>query len=331
MSKINVIFKTDGDQVKTTTLSTNFDLSEFKSAATTLFGSIENFRFLVKGKQLNIDDASKFKEQHNLFHDNCVVQLVKCMKGGYPPLHELVARIHREIPNTFKANTTNTRVQCVACMDTNECMKFNCPSCSHAHVLCTECSIQYFTINELEMKCFSCSKRVDYHAVFKNSPNFIAMLDELQEMYETVKNIDCQICNCGELQINETLYSKQYCNSCKRWYCFFCNNTWNDAHMQNAQYTCHNNCVYENAITFDMVQLGLRCDSSWTEVPNRRTCPKCRTLGSYGNACQMHTCHQCKHQFCFICLRDESVCNYGKDKKCTLASQSYGIFPKSCS
>lgn len=83
MSKINVIFKTQGGQIKTTTLSTNFDLSEFKSAATALFGSIENVVFLVKGKKLNTEDASKFKEQHNLFYDNCVIQLVQRMKGGY--------------------------------------------------------------------------------------------------------------------------------------------------------------------------------------------------------------------------------------------------------
>lgn len=82
MSRINVIFKTQGGQIKTGILSAKCDLSEFKSVAVTLFGSIENVRFLVKGKQLQTEDASKFKAQQDLFHDNCVVQLVQRMKGG---------------------------------------------------------------------------------------------------------------------------------------------------------------------------------------------------------------------------------------------------------
>ena len=322
---MNVIFKTQSGKIEPATLS-RIDLAEFRAVAERLFGSIENVRFLVKGQQINTDDASKFLEKKDLFREKCVIQLVQRMKGGYPPLHELLKQIHSAVPNTFKANANNGKAKCVACLDTKSCLQFNCPSCNHVHILCTDCAVQYFTLNELSLKCFSCQKVVDYHRIFANSASFVQMLDELQEMHDTVKNLDCQICLCGELQVNATLYSKQSCDNCKRTYCFFCNNQWDDQHMKNDQYTCHYNCQYENAITFELVDL--RGNSS-VKVPNRRTCTKCRALGSYGDACQMHTCLMCKHQFCFICLRDQPICNYNSDKKCTLAYQNYSIFPKS--
>ena len=324
-SKMNVIFKTQSGQIQPARLS-RIDLAEFKSVAQKLIGSIENVRFLVGGKQINTDDAAKFNEQKNLFKENCIIHMVQRMKGGYVPFHELLKQIHSAIPSTFKTNTNNGRAQCVACTETKSCLQFKCPSCNYVHTLCVDCAILYFTVNELTLKCFSCQKVVDYHRVFANSASFVKMLDDLQEMYDIVKNLDCQICLCGELQVNATFYSKQTCENCKRTFCFFCNNQWNDQYMKNDQYTCHYNCQYENAITFELV--NLRGNDS-VKVPNRRTCPKCRALGSYGDACQMHTCRLCAHQFCFICLRDQSVCMYNSDKKCTLAYQNYSIFPKS--
>ena len=322
---MDVIFKTTSGQIQPARLS-KIELSEFKSVVQKLFGSIENMTFLVKGKQINTTDAAKFNAQKDLFTDKCVINLVQRMIGGYPPFHELIKRIHSEIPSTFKANANNGRAQCVACIETRSCIQFNCPSCNHVHMLCVDCAVLYFTVNELTLKCFSCKKNIDYHRVFANSTSFIQMLDELQEMSDVVKNLDCQICLCGELLFNATLYSKQSCNKCKRTFCFFCNNQWNDQHMRNEQFTCHYNCQYENAITFELVDLR---GSTTVKVPNRRTCPKCRSLGSYGDACQMHTCRLCAHKFCFICLRDQSACSYNSDQKCTLVYQNYSIFPKS--
>jgi hypothetical protein len=79
---MNVIFKTQSGQIQPGKLS-KIELSEFKSVAQQLFGSIENVRFLVRGKQINTEDAAKFNEQKDLFKENCVIQLVQRMKGGY--------------------------------------------------------------------------------------------------------------------------------------------------------------------------------------------------------------------------------------------------------
>ena len=91
---MNVIFKTQSGKIEPATLS-RIDLAEFRAVAERLFGSIENVRFLVKGQQINTDDASKFLEKKDLFREKCVIQLVQRMKGGY-------LRIHSATPNLFK-------------------------------------------------------------------------------------------------------------------------------------------------------------------------------------------------------------------------------------
>ena len=130
------------------------------------------------------------------------------------------------------------------------------------------------------------------------------------------------------------MYSKQYCEQCQRWHCFFCNETWNDR-MINAQYTCHNNCYYENKITYELVPYTCGNRPGITQIPDRRHCPNheclelCARVNDFGGNCSMHTCASCNHQFCFICFRSPSEC-YAKPDICTsIKQQIYEDFPKS--
>ncbi|CAF3865093.1 unnamed protein product, partial [Rotaria sp. Silwood1] len=97
---------------------------------------------------------------------------------------------------------------------------------------------------------------------------------------ELVKNIDCQICHCGALLFNMTMYSKQQCSNCQRWLCFFCNRNWNDEIMINGKYTCQDDdCEYQRRLKFELVNLERNKE---LKVPDRRCCPNCFIIGGYG-------------------------------------------------
>lgn len=60
-------------------LSSDFDLSEFKSVVEKLYGPMENFRFMIQFKELKVDDAEKFKVQRNLIINHCIIYVAKRM------------------------------------------------------------------------------------------------------------------------------------------------------------------------------------------------------------------------------------------------------------
>jgi hypothetical protein len=130
------------------------------------------------------------------------------------------------------------------------------------------------------------------------------------------------------------MYSKQHCERCQRWYCFFCNETWN-TEMTNAQYTCRNNCEYENKITYELVPYTYGNRPGITQIPNRRHCPNreclelCARVNGYGGGCSIHTCESCGQDFCFICLRPGSKCTADINNCKCVKPQVYTDFPKS--
>ena len=77
-----VSFSAAPGERKTCVLTDTFDLSEFKSSAEKLFGSLENFRFIIKGKFLEMNDAETFKAQRILFRDYCNIYVVQRMMTG---------------------------------------------------------------------------------------------------------------------------------------------------------------------------------------------------------------------------------------------------------
>jgi hypothetical protein len=175
-----------------------------------------------------------------------------------------------------------------------------------------------------------CSRVIDYQTFFK-SPQFIDRWTILCDVTDLIKNIDCQICYCGALLFNMTMYAKQQCTSCQRWFCFFCNRNWNDECMKNAKFTCtDDDCEYQRRLSFDLVPLERNKELM---VPDRRCCPNCFIVGGYGVQCKYHGCPHCKHQFCFICLETENDCKriykVDCDHQCApVKKQSYSMFPR---
>ena len=100
--------------------------------------------------------------------------------------------------------------------------------------------------------------------------------------------------------------------------------------MINDKYTCHDNCDYENRISFEMIDINpYFATPTVKSLPNRRCCPECFGVGAYGNKCQNHTCLNCNSVFCFICLRDPATCSSDREHCMPVRIQNYSIFPKS--
>lgn len=76
---MNVLFTDGSGPTRKCLLSDNCDLSEFKSTAEKLFGPLKNFRFVVKGRELEMNDAEKFNAQRNLLTNNCSICVLKRM------------------------------------------------------------------------------------------------------------------------------------------------------------------------------------------------------------------------------------------------------------
>jgi hypothetical protein len=175
-----------------------------------------------------------------------------------------------------------------------------------------------------------CESTVDYRKFFKTT-EFIDRWSVLCDITDLLKNIDCQICYCGALLFNMTMSAKQQCSNCQRWFCFFCNRTWNDQAMKDLIYTCTDECEYQRRIQYDLIPLAHAAPQIM--VPDRRCCPNCFLPGGYGAACKYHSCPYCRHQFCFICLETEADCkkkyNSSAYKECTaVRKQNYSMFPR---
>lgn len=175
-----------------------------------------------------------------------------------------------------------------------------------------------------------CEFTADYRTFFKTA-DFIDRYSMLCDITDLLKNIDCQICYCGALLFNMTMSAKQQCSSCQRWFCFFCNRTWNSQTMKDILYTCTDECEYERRIQYNLVPLS--SSSPVIMVPDRRCCPNCFVTGGYAKACKYHSCPYCRYQFCFICLETDADCKKkyksGPYIACTdVKKQNYSMFSR---
>ncbi|CAF2369033.1 unnamed protein product [Rotaria sp. Silwood2] len=226
-----------------------------------------------------------------------------------------------------KIPTQQTNSECMICTEEKMCIKFCCSS-----IICKECFPNYFANYDYKIICLTCNKTVSPDKVFV-TPQFIQSLVQLDETTLMARNIDFQICTCGALSINSTMYAKQKCNNCQRWLCFFCNSDWDETvkKMRNEKYTCKVNCFWETKITYQLVSLAY---NTAMKVANRRCYPKCFECGSYDSKYKYHVC-KCGHKFCFICLKTEEECKRdfksAYNQPCgAVAQQTFHIFPRLC-
>lgn len=323
----------------------NFNLNDFRNACHKV-GDLINYRLLIEDKQLCLDNENIFNRQKNLITNGVEILLLPRAPGGTFIEISLLKEILLEELKIELNKLNRIMKECSICTCEELCVQIHCIS------VCVDCFPNYLQETNFRLRCIQekedeelrrllhfqkapkthpCGEEIDYRVLFKTT-EFIDKWSVLCDVMQLITNIDCQICYCGALLFNMTMYSKQQCTNCRRWLCFFCNKNWNDYSMMNKKYTCENiDCEYQRRLIYELVPLG---GSDRAMIPNRRCCPKCFNVGGYGEKCQYHCCPHCKHRFCFICLRPEDECKIGfrsaNPSKCELAEQNYLMFPRVC-
>ncbi|CAM2728003.1 unnamed protein product [Rotaria socialis] len=327
-SMFNIYFFQPNTTMKKTVgqLQQNFKLSDLKVLFERLFpsppnGKLENYRFIVNGIDLNVQNESEFnKNKHLIINGSTLYPLQRCLGGSDVDMVTLKNIVRNELPSEV-GKILKVMGQCAAHGETTLCVALCC------YKYCADCFIQSFEASKFKLKCLGCKKTIDYMGFFK-SPDFIQTLDCLDQISTLPKHIDYQVCSCGSPMVNETMYAKQQCMQCKRIFCFFCNNEWLEGQMKNEKYTCRKDCSYEIMTTQDFVPLAANPS---LQVPNKRVCPNCFKDGGYGNCCKYNQCPNCEHWFCYMCLKSQTECSKTStySTKCTdVVKQTYDTFPR---
>ncbi|CAF0841199.1 unnamed protein product [Adineta steineri] len=292
------------------------------------FGN-DNYRLMTGGQELILNDEKKFNEQKPLIEKSPRIYVLQRMKGGCITGDMVDIDTHKEIilkdlkDELQKIPTDLKSGVCLICMDQKPCYV-------QCHMtMCIECFADNFKHYHFKLKCSECNKTRPYELFFK-SPEFISSLYQLDETAPMARNIDFQICLCGSMAINETMYSHQQCQECKRFLCFFCNEDWDGQKMKNQKYTCGYNCKWENYITYTLQPTAY---NKKLLIPTHRICPKCKVCGAKDDACKYHECALCKHWFCFICLESKDDCvkkhKSEYNRPCVaIKKQDYSVFPR---
>lgn len=321
ISFINMVGKTIQGQ-----LPNDFSIDHFKKLVAEKIdtAAIEHYRFVANNKDLCLEDEAEFSKRKHLIKNGVTIFLLRRMHGGgNVEVAVLVDIINQELPGELP-KLSKTSAECVVCLDDKQCLKLCCTT------ICLTCFPSYFKSKDLQLTCMVCQRSTPFTSFFV-SPDFIRSLESLTTIRQLLKHIDCQICQCGMLAVNETMYAQQTCQQCRRIFCFFCNKDWNHGpeRRQNACYTCHVNCDYETKLNFDLVPYVQNKNIS---IPNSRCCPKCFNVGGYDGKCKYHECVVCQHTFCFLCLLPKSECSTTFDsikKQCAEARrQDFSIFPR---
>ncbi|CAF2098214.1 unnamed protein product [Rotaria magnacalcarata] len=299
---INVAFTNIVGKTIQTQLPDNFTFDDFKNLVIDKIDStaVEHYRFVANNKDLCLDSKDEFTKRKHLIKNGTTIFLLRRMNGGgYVETAILIDIIIQELPKELPKLRMHP-AECVVCLDDKQCMKICCT------VICMTCFPRYFKEHDLQVKCMICPQQIPY-AQFFVSPDFIRSLDSLNKIRGLMKHIDCQICHCGSLLVNETLFAQQTCTHCQRTFCFFCNKDWKDGPepRHNQRFTCGVNCDYEMKLNYDLIPY---VQNKAINIPNSRICPKCFNVGGYDGKCKYHQCVVCKHTFCFLCLAPKVQC-----------------------
>lgn len=89
-------------------------------------------------------------------------------------------------------------------------------------------------------------------------------------------------------------------------FCWQCMKEWTCPPTTSAVKCGSPSCVH---IDLPLIRDAVLITLNGVQVPNRRACPTCgKVIEHTAEKCKMVICHQCKKEFCFLCLELSSVC-----------------------
>ena len=261
----------------------------------------DSFRVIFGGKDL-CDDKLTLAD-YNVQKNSTIMVVFRLQGGGQVDPDTLWELLASELPTALEA-TKHVVATCALCTnDDLPCIK---ACCTH---LCDQCATHTLKSNKFTFECLICKKTPELTEVV-TYPDIAPLSAAYREILNLLKHVDMQMCECGAVCVNETLVSKQQCLVCKRTFCFFCRKSWDPKTMSLNRYACNQECHYANLLTFELVEFVYSQEGS-KKIPNRRLCPKCFAPGGYDGKCKYHKCNECKHAFCFLCLKSEAQCKAG--------------------
>lgn len=209
---INVKFQTLNGQTPTGVLSDQFplphhpSLAEFRTLIAKLFGerAVDEWAYICKGKQLRLKDEPAFNTQKKCITNNCLIQVGKRSISGsaYLSAHAFGQKFVAQVSQAVDMMPKMANVTCPICLTTGRlCFQFSCNKCSNKNSLCKNCFIEYLKVSDLKYKCLNCRKSIEILTIFPNISTLRALVETLNEMQELKRNIDCQICQCGEPKV----------------------------------------------------------------------------------------------------------------------------------
>ncbi|CAF1308812.1 unnamed protein product, partial [Didymodactylos carnosus] len=276
MSKLNINFSTLAAKKFNGVFNNDFKYEDLISFIEKQLESA-NFTLIFLGSTITDQTFSTVKEK---IVNNSLIYVVQRLDGGCSNLIDIdthIKTISSDLDNELKKLESKAKLDiCMICTDNILCYNYCCGT-----KLCKNCFKQTFFNYNQTLKCLICSKQYP-NAKFFVSPEILQSLLQLDDAMQLTNNMDFQLCKCGALSHNTTMYSKQQCKQCQRWFCFFCNQDWDVQvkKMQNHKFTCKINCTWETKITYELT----KCLYGTTDLflPNRRCCPKCCQTGAYG-------------------------------------------------
>ena len=298
---------------------------------------LEGQMFSIGGKHLQLGNEEAFSREKHLIKDGSIIYQIHGTSdavnvGMDALLDNILLQLSIELEKL-----PETKTDCPVCMESDRCITI----CHDT--MCVKCYSGYFKSQNLKIRCVACSAEISPSQLF--SQRFTELLQSYCDLMQLLKNIDCQICHCGFLCYNNSLRPKSYCSNCHRCFCFFCNQDWNESMSNDSQFTCKNQCTYENYTTFSLTDFKYGAkdenDQYLLQIPNQRCCPQCLTHDIYDGMCKYHTCDACDepYTFCFYCLKSKADCmkenhpglreGEASSLKCMEPQiQDYSIFPR---
>ena len=207
---INVTFRTLNGQNPQGTLPDNFNLNQFRELIKKILGerALEEWTYICNSKQLRINDETAFNVQKTRITDGCIIQAGKRAISGsmYPSEAEFARKYLVEVGRAVDMMPKTTNTTCPICITNGlSCFQFPCNKCSVKNQLCKGCFIEYLKISDFKYRCLSCRKSIEILALVTNTPGLCALVKTLHEMEGLKRNIDCQICRCGEAKVTKRI------------------------------------------------------------------------------------------------------------------------------
>lgn len=254
-------------------------------------------RLAFCGKTLERTDDKTTLRDINLQNHSTVQCLFRMRGGGQVDVDVLFNVLGVEVEDAIK-RAPHIVGDCHICGDENKLVVQLC--CLR---MCNECVLSQLKSCNFTFRCTACHESPTIGSLLR-SETIEVVANQYRATVENLKFVNVQICTCGSMNVNDNMLSDVTCSVCRRRFCFFCNKKWDASRMRGQKFKCADDCYYAAMLEFETTPFAYGSG----DIPLRRMCPSCHVFGAYDGKCKFHTCSDCGHDFCFVCLKGKKEC-----------------------